>query len=864
MLQWSLANLLAWTAQVTAIVAAGLLLPRLLRVRVPGARLVFLRVLLLACLLLPLMQPWATMPARSAAPVEIPPPEIMASAPTPQADGAAAQVAAPPPAQPNLFRTLPWQTMAIGVLAIGAVGRLGWLGLGLLSLARLRRSSAVMDPQPGAVEDAALVVGTRASFRVSPRVRRPVTFGLRQPVVLVPEGFLEFAPAEQSAIACHELLHVRRRDWLRTLTEEAVCAMLWFHPAIWWLVDEIHLSAEQVIDRHVVRLLGDRRSYLQALLRLAASGPEPMLQPAALFLKHGHLRQRVAMLIKETPMSRVRLAASFAVVLTVLAWGGWLVVQAFPLRAERVTGPQSIIGVPATSDVSLVARPPLQGLAASSLGAADSIAAAEAKPTVDQNGQVVRSGGQGTAPASAPQAGAPLDEATLVARIKAAPNDTTAYFVLSLFYEKSGRVLQAEEALMQAKRIAPNDPAVYLQLASFYNRQQVFEKTMEALKQRIAINPTNPEAHYVVANYYWDKAYRDTTLTDHQKADYVAQGMAAIDEALRLKPDYMEALTYKSLLVRLQANIEPDASRKQALAKEADALTQQARSMAAERNAKSGWGEIPPNAVRIGGEIRPPTKIKDVKPVYPEVAQNARVQGVVIVEAVITEAGNVAAVHVLRSIPLLDQAALDAVRQWEFTPTLLHGAPIPVVMTMTVNFTLGTPDSGGLVSAGSGAFIGGAAVGGGVVGGGGGGGGRGGVAGGVAGGVPGGISGGVAGGVVGGVVAFNTGVPPPPPPPPLPQGAVRVGGNIKPPTKVVDVKPVYPTDAKDARVQGVVIIEATIDTDGKVVDARILRSIPVLDQAALDAVKQWEFTPTIVDGVPVKVIMTVTVNFTMQ
>ncbi|HXW06211.1 MAG TPA: energy transducer TonB [Vicinamibacterales bacterium] len=129
-------------------------------------------------------------------------------------------------------------------------------------------------------------------------------------------------------------------------------------------------------------------------------------------------------------------------------------------------------------------------------------------------------------------------------------------------------------------------------------------------------------------------------------------------------------------------------------------------------------------------------------------------------------------------------------------------------------------------------------------------------------GVPGGVEGGVPGGVMGGVVGGLPEAPPPPPPPP--QAPVRVGGAIKPPTKVKDVRPTYPPIAQSARVQGVVIIEATIGANGRVTDAKVLRSIPLLDQAALDAVKQWVFTPTLLNGVPVPVIMTVTVNFTLQ
>ena len=94
--------------------------------------------------------------------------------------------------------------------------------------------------------------------------------------------------------------------------------------------------------------------------------------------------------------------------------------------------------------------------------------------------------------------------------------------------------------------------------------------------------------------------------------------------------------------------------------------------------------------------------------------------------------------------------------------------------------------------------------------------------------------------------------------------AVRVGGQIKAPTKTKDVKPTYPADAQSAKVSGTVIIEATIGADGKVIDAKVLRSVAKLDQAALDAVKQWEYSPTLLNGKPVPVKMTVTVTFKLQ
>jgi len=125
-------------------------------------------------------------------------------------------------------------------------------------------------------------------------------------------------------------------------------------------------------------------------------------------------------------------------------------------------------------------------------------------------------------------------------------------------------------------------------------------------------------------------------------------------------------------------------------------------------------------------------------------------------------------------------------------------------------------------------------------------------------GAAGGVEGGVPGGVVGGVVG---GLPDAPPPP---QRAIRVGGQIKQPRKLKDVKPTYPDIAKQARVQGVVILECTISPQGKVTDVKVLRGIPLLNESATTAVRQWVYTPTLLNGVPVPVIMTVTVNFKLS
>jgi TonB family protein len=393
--------------------------------------------------------------------------------------------------------------------------------------------------------------------------------------------------------------------------------------------------------------------------------------------------------------------------------------------------------------------------------------------------------------------------------------------------EDAGDFARAEKAYRDLTQAYPKDPKAFLNLAGYYNRRGDFDKTISALAKRVQLEPANPEGPYTLATYYWDKAYRDATLDTATKRDLIAKGLEQADRAIQMKPDYMEALTYKNLLLRLQAATETDPAAQQELIAEADKLRDQAIKI---KEARTKWDAVPANAVRVGGGIAPPTKLKNVSPAYPPDALAARVAGVVIIEAVIGEDGHVRDTRVLRSIPMLDAAATEAVRQWEFTPTLLNGAAVPVIMTATVNFV---PKEGS----------------------------------GVAGGVPGGVAGGVVGGVIGALDA-----PPPPPPPPPPPGekssldptALKVGGGIKPPARVVNVNPVYPPDARDARVQGVVILEVLIGVEGKVEQAKVLRSIPLLDQAAIDAVRQWEFTPTLLNGEPKKVIMTVTVNFTLQ
>jgi len=156
------------------------------------------------------------------------------------------------------------------------------------------------------------------------------------------------------------------------------------------------------------------------------------------------------------------------------------------------------------------------------------------------------------------------------------PTNTENYFALAKIYEDAGNLDEAEAMLNKAREAKPKEAAVYQQLAGFYQRQGEFDKLIAAVQQRAELEPNNPEAHYAVATYYWDEAYRNTRLNEAQKREYVKSGLTAVDKALALNADYVEALTYRGLLLRIEAAMEKDAARQKALLTEAGQLQEKA------------------------------------------------------------------------------------------------------------------------------------------------------------------------------------------------------------------------------------------------------------------------------------------------
>lgn len=304
-------NLAAYSVQIAVLIAAASLPASLLRLRNPPVTYRGWQILLALCLLAPFVQPWE---------------EVGVAQWGPRASDARFLVLGAAPG-------FDLSAVVLALVALGVAARLLWLCLGLVRLGRLRRDGRKLCRIPEVLHGLREGLAVRAELYLSGELDGAVSFGGRRPAILLPEAFVSMAPPLQNAVLCHELLHVRRRDWAFTLAEEIIRSVLWFHPAIWWLIERIQLAREQVVDREAIRLTRERQGYLEALLQTAAARNQARFAVAPTFLRRRYLHRRVALILKEDSMSRKRLIFSVTAVAGILAlsgiWAGW----SFPLQA---------------------------------------------------------------------------------------------------------------------------------------------------------------------------------------------------------------------------------------------------------------------------------------------------------------------------------------------------------------------------------------------------------------------------------------------------------------------------------------------------------------------------------------------------
>jgi TonB family protein len=311
-------NVIAYSAQVLLVVAVGALLAFLVRLQLPKARLWFWQGLLAVCLVLPFVQPRQASqltftvedgPLRAGTPVKMTP-----------------------------VKPLPVAETVLGIYLSGVTLRAVWLLLGCWRLRRYRRNAINLHPVSPALIAAQERLATFPDIRLSSEIGSPVTFGLTQPVVLLPPSFLDLDEGSQQAIAVHELMHVARGDWMFSISEEIIRSIFWFHPAIWWLLAQIQLTREQVVDRATVEFTLSREQYLEALLAVAKTKVRPDLALAPLFLKKRHLARRVAAVMKEVRMSKRQIISSLVTVFTLALITARVAVWVFPLESSAQDG----------------------------------------------------------------------------------------------------------------------------------------------------------------------------------------------------------------------------------------------------------------------------------------------------------------------------------------------------------------------------------------------------------------------------------------------------------------------------------------------------------------------------------------------
>lgn len=628
-----LENLTAYSLQVLIVVGAGACLPAILRLRLPAARLAWWQALLVVCLALPLIQPWDR-PVVRAGPVV---PHLSADAP------AFRPVPAPPRVRP--------EQIALAVLAAGAVLRALWLSLGLLRLAVHRRHAVPLSPLPSPVEAAQARTGVRALVSISEDVAGPVTFGVLEPVVLLPPRFLEMPAAVQEAVACHEFLHVRRRDWLFSLCEELASVVFWFHPAIWWLLAQLRLAREQTVDRAVVELTQTREQYLEALLAIAGTKVPLDLAPAPLFLRKRHLVRRVSSLMKEASMSRVHLVGSCVSMAAVVVVAGWFAAGTFRLKGAPVVqavGPDAPGVTVQSAGATLLHRPAL----VYPPEARDKGVQGTVVLEVSVNGEGVVSDARVL---SGPEE---LRRAALqsVLQWHYATEGAPGRFQVSIDYRLPGPpagpgVAGGSAPALPGAIIPP--PAISIPPESATREMGVLKRIdVDSLPE-----PLRERMRARLAPYENRSVTREMITEVRNLASEIDRHIIPVWRSIGENQLALAVILSEGTPMR----------------------------------AGVPASDFPPSGeqrIRVGAGVQARNLIEAPQPIYPPLAKQARIQGTVRLDVLIGTDGSVRAARAFSGHPLLLPAAMEAVRQWKYRPTYLNRKPVEVVTQVDVNFTL--------------------------------------------------------------------------------------------------------------------------------------------------------------------------------
>jgi tetratricopeptide (TPR) repeat protein len=197
--------------------------------------------------------------------------------------------------------------------------------------------------------------------------------------------------------------------------------------------------------------------------------------------------------------------------------------------------------------------------------------------------------------------------------LQEAPNDSKNLYAIANLHEKFGQVSEAEATYRKVTELNPNDAKACSALAAFYNKtlwdgKSRFDEAISTLERCASLDANDPAGHFKVATFFWDKAFRDPLINDQQKADYADKGLGAVDTALKIKPDYWEAIVYKGLLYRVKATVAKNPRERAELLDQAATLQKMALDLRKKQQAAAGEeGAAPPAEGEAGVPAETPT-----------------------------------------------------------------------------------------------------------------------------------------------------------------------------------------------------------------------------------------------------------------
>jgi len=435
----------------------------------------------------------------------------------------------------------------------------------------------------------------------------------------------------RGAIACHELIHVVRRDWLFVMAEELIRAAFWFHPAVWFVLSRIQLAREQVVDREVIRLTRDRDRYLDALVAVAEQKIQPDLAPAPLFLRKRQLARRVAAVLQEVSMSRSRLFTTLAAICSALLVAARLSVWLIPFSVPAQVQPDDP-GVAVDAGATLLHRTPIHI-------PADVTARGVVVVEVDLNAK-----------------GEVSD-----ARVLSGPDElrkTVLESILSWHYEAGPSSAQVKIKVGEVAAIATrpdgtSGPTYYLP-PEWANGQ--FPATLTGVN----FQGITAEAQEQLRGQL---PFREGAVVQYNDLRQMESAVANFDSHLKMTIHIAGNHQFSLLFAPSGSQAESDAV-----------------------------GFPPPapgvQRIRVGGNVQQSKLVNKVTPKYPLEAKQQHITGKVSYNALISTDGQILDLHLITGEAILADASLPALRQWTYTPTLLNGKPVEVVTQIDVNFTL--------------------------------------------------------------------------------------------------------------------------------------------------------------------------------